>query len=471
MLVLNSAILFHLNSSILKRKETWLIFLKTVATLARNLFCEVCANLVDFIKKIIFSREFLQQSRHNPADFSRNRSLPFTSLILFFCNFLKSSYQPELNKFFKILSGSTVAQKMVSKAALCKARKKIKHEAFTLLNQEAIGYFNQHFQPRTWRGFFLKSVDGSTVKLPATPDIADHFGVWNPRQGDPVPMARISQMFDPLNKVTTHAIIGPKSTGERDMAASHFEHLTIHDFVLLDRGYPAFWIFKLILSKGAHFCARISIKKWRLIRTFMESGKREQLVTLNVPLTSLEACQNHGLDTLPIQVRLVRVELESGEAEVLITSLTDMEQYPHHLFASLYHDRWPVEEDYKTMKCRIEIENFTGKSALSVYQDFHARVFSKNLTAMLTFTAQEQVELSTAERKQSYQINFTQALSTMRDSIVLLFQRTGAIVQKIICNLLTTIASAIEPVRPGRKYLRNHKRSQRKYSLNYKPIL
>jgi len=353
MLVLNSAILFHLNNSILKRKETWLIFLKTVVTLARNLFCEVCANLVDFIKKIIFSREFLQQSRHNPADFSRNRSLPFTSLILFFCNFLKSSYHPELNKFFKILSGSTVAQKMV----------------------------------------------------------------------------------------------------------------------LLDRGYPAFWIFKLILSKGAHFCARISIKKWRLIRTFMESGKREQLVTLNVPLTSLEACQNHGLDTLPIQVRLVRVELESGEAEVLITSLTDMEQYPHHLFASLYHDRWPVEEDYKTMKCRIEIENFTGKSALSVYQDFHARVFFKNLTAMLTFTAQEQVELSTAERKQSYQINFTQALSTMRDSIVLLFQRTGAIVQKIIFNLLTTIASAIEPVRPGRKYLRNHKRSQRKYTLNYKPIL
>lgn len=162
----------------------------------------------------------------------------------------------------------------------------------------------------------------------------------------------------------------------------------------------------------------------------MESGKREQLVTLNVPLTSLEACQNHGLDTLPIQVRLVRVELESGEAEVLITSLTDMEQYPHHLFASLYHDRWPVEEDYKTMKCRIEIENFTGKSALSVYQDFHARVFSKNLTAMLTFTAQEQVELSTAERKQSYRINFTQALSTMRDGIVLLFQRTGPLCKK-----------------------------------------
>jgi len=190
-----------------------------------------------------------------------------------------------------------------------------------------------------------------------------------------------------------------------------------------------------------------------------------------VPLTSIAACQNRGLDILPIQVRLVRVELVSGESEVLVTSLTDLEQYPHYLFAQLYHDRWPVEEDYKTMKCRIEIENFTGKSVLSVYQDFHARVFAKNMTAMLAFAAQDKVELSTAERKHRYNINFTQALSTMRDSIVLLFQRTGTFVQEIIALLLTTFASAIEPVRPDRKYPRKHIRSQRKHCLNYKPIL
>jgi hypothetical protein len=32
-----------------------------------------------------------------------------------------------------------------------------------------------------------------------------------------------------------------------------------------------------------------------------------------------------------------------------------------------------VEEDYKAIKCRMELENFTGKSVLSVYQDFHAK--------------------------------------------------------------------------------------------------
>ena len=163
--------------------------------------------------------------------------------------------------------------------------------------------------------------------------------------------------------------------------------------------------------------------------------------------------------------------MDSGEPEVLITSLTDTEKYPHSLFAELYHDRWPVEEDYKVMKCRIEMENFSGQSALSVYQDFHARVFSKNITAMLAFAAQARVEQTTEDRKHCYKINFTQALSTMRDSIVLLFQRTGQAMQTIIIDLLTTFAAATEPVRPGRKYPRNHKRSQRKYCLNYKPIL
>jgi hypothetical protein len=35
------------------------------------------------------------------------------------------------------------------------------------------------------------------------------------------------------------------------------------------------------------------------------------------------------------------------------------------------------------MKCRVQIENFSGKTVHSVYQDFHAKVFSKNLTMMI----------------------------------------------------------------------------------------
>jgi hypothetical protein len=296
------------NHIIQNRRATCLIFSKTLIKLARKVLSNICANLIEFVQKIIFSQDFIKRNRRQDSDFIRERKLPFSTLILYFCNLIKSSYQPELNKFWKILSGTEVAVNVVSKAALCKARKKLKYEAFVELNTETVNYFNEHADPLTWNGFFLKAVDGSTVKLPNFPEIIEHFGAWNPRLGNPVPMARISQLFDPLNKITHHAIIAPKSRGERELAVEHFQHLNEKDLVLLDRGYPAFWLFKLILSHKANFCARISSKRWKIIRKFMNSCRREQLIMLRPPTTSIAPCSNHRLDTRPIRLRLIRVD-------------------------------------------------------------------------------------------------------------------------------------------------------------------
>ena len=52
-----------------------------------------------------------------------------------------------------------------------------------------------------------------------------HFGAWHPTKGDECPMARASQLFDPLNRFSLDAIISPKDRGERQLAALHFQHL------------------------------------------------------------------------------------------------------------------------------------------------------------------------------------------------------------------------------------------------------
>ncbi|WP_320045045.1 hypothetical protein [uncultured Desulfobacter sp.] len=83
-------------------------------------------------------------------------------------------------------------------------------------------------------------------------------------------------MFDPLNKISVDAIIESKSVGERELAAFHFLNLMPNDLVLLDRGYPAYWLFNLILSRGADFCARIQRKRWKVVRQFYNSGKKEK---------------------------------------------------------------------------------------------------------------------------------------------------------------------------------------------------
>ena len=139
----------------------------------------------------------------------------------------------------------------------------------------------------------------------------------------------------PLIKISLDAIISPKEIGERELAAQHFLNLIPEDLVLLDRGYPAYWLFNLILSLDANFCARISYKKWKVIRKFYNSGKTNTIISLPAPRTSIRQCREMGLDILPLKLRLIRVELDTGETEILITSLLEQKAYPTDIFMEL----------------------------------------------------------------------------------------------------------------------------------------
>ena len=457
------------NKFCLERRKKCHLMLQIQLRMAQKLLSNMCANIICSLKKYILSEAFIARHRQSPKDFTRNRKLPFHVLISFLINFVKGSYQDELDKFFQALKQTEVSKRVVSNAALTKARMKLKYEAFIELNQHLIALFEKIFIPKTWHGFRLIAIDGTTFKLPHIKEIAEHFGVWNVRKGDPCPMARVSQLFDSYNKVTLHAVISPKSIDEREQAIQLFFNLMPHDLVLLDRGYPAFWLFKLIVSTNADFCARIS-SKWNIVISFLNSGQKEKIIKLNAPHTSISMCHQLGLDTKPLTLRLIRIELDSGETEVLITTLIDSKTHPYDIFAELYHKRWPVEEDYKTMKSRLQLENITGKSVLSVYQDFHAKVFAKNLASVLSFPVQNELEKSGKKEKYVHQLNFVQAISKIKHVIALLFQRTRKKVLKLIEDLHDIFIQTTEPIRPGRKFPRKHKVSVRRHFISYKPI-
>jgi len=437
--------------------------------LARNLLSKICAKLIDFLKKIIISQEFIDRNRQSEKDFTRERKLPFHVLIAFLINFVRGSYQDELDKFFKTIHRFDVAKRVVSKVALTKARMKLKFQAFVELNQHLVNYFEDYFKPRTWYGFRLLAIDGSTTRLPQIKSIAEHFGQWCVHKGAPSAMARVSELFDVLNKITIDALIYPKSTGERELAAQHLLKLMPNDLILLDRGYPAWWLFSLILSMDANFCARISCTKWKVVRKFFNSGLAQKIIYLPIHSSSVAQCKEMGLDMKPLKLRLIRIQ-NGDNVQVLITSLIDTKRYPIEIFHDLYHHRWPVEEDYKSVKCRMELENFTGKSVLSVYQDFHAKVFAKNLVAIMALPVNAGLKDNNETRKYAYHINFTQAISKSKGVIALLFHETKSKIVQLIADLQNIFQRTVEPIRPGRKYPRNHKVSVRKFFPAYKPI-
>ena len=130
----------------------------------------ICADLVKYLKKIILSREFFIQHRKSDKNFTRRRSL------LFLMNLIKDSIQDELDDFFKAINGMDVAVRTVTKSAFCKARKRLKYQAFVELNSELVNFFYKKFTYRRWNGFCLLAGDGSTIRTPRTKEAADHFG-------------------------------------------------------------------------------------------------------------------------------------------------------------------------------------------------------------------------------------------------------------------------------------------------------
>ena len=81
---------------------------------------------------------------------------------------------------------------------------------------------------------------------------------------------------------------------------------------------------------------RAKTRQLLIVKKFIKSNKREEIVEIKPNRTSIKTCLEKGLPIETIKLRLVRVELPN-EVEVLITNLMDTETYEADLFKELYH--------------------------------------------------------------------------------------------------------------------------------------
>jgi hypothetical protein len=85
----------------------------------------------------------------------------------------------------------------------------------------------------------------------------------------------------------------------------------------------------------------------------------------------------------------------------------------------------------------------------------------------MAFPVNNSLKNNRENRKYDYQINFTQALSKSKGITAPLFHEPKAKILKLIADLQNVFQRTIEPIRPGRKYPRNHKVSVRKFFLSF----
>jgi hypothetical protein len=265
--------------------------------------------------------------------------------------------------------------------------------------------------------------------------------------GEPDVLARALGLFATDARLMRKATLAPYRTGERALLATLLPHLETDDLLLMDRGFPAVWLFTLLQQRGLPFLARLDGTQWPCVADFLRSGQDDTVVTLRVSAQAQKqaAEAGHTLTDKTLNFRLINVILASGTVEVLATSLTDGETYPATAFADLYHARWTIEEAFKLLKHRLLLEQFTGELPESIRQDFHAKVFTANLAQALARSSHESLP---ADKAQRYRPNLTHLLQSLKPRLFAwLIQHVSP---EQVLTLLELAGNTLELRRPGR---------------------
>lgn len=404
--------------------------------------------------------------------FVRNRVFTISKLVVLIMS-LSRAIQRELDSFFRKLSNSEFSIREATKGAFTQARAKLNPWAFIRLNEVAVTTFYNEAEHYLWHDMRTLAVDGTRLVLPNHPSVVEEFGQHNfgPKADSKRSLAIASMLYDVLNQVTIDAQIAPYSSSESDLLIQHLSKVEKGDLLLTDRGYPSYALLFLLMAKGIHFCIRMKENWWLKVKRFRESDKNEELVTFTLPKKDRKKLADYpDWVNREITCRLIKVELENGEIEILCTSLIDEQQYPHPDFKDLYHLRWDEEEAYKLLKSRVELEDFSGKTAIAVKQDFHAKVFLLTLCATYAHPIEERVieEYKKDEnRKHQQKVNKTNAIAMTKDILIAMLLKKNY--RKALDAFDKVVHATREIVRPGRSVERKHKQ-KRTYSMIYKRL-
>lgn len=371
--------------------------------------------------------------------------------------------QTLLDQLFATLEGAPL--RAVTKSAVSQARQKFKASAFVALNDSLLGLLEELLPEPRWRGLRLVATDSTTLRLPPHLENQTEFGVQLDSVGQPYVLARVLGLFATTSKLMLKAQVARYAESERGLLVSLLPHLSTDDLLIMDRGFPAIWLFTLLQQRGLPFLARMDGNQWPVVERFLQSGQLETVVTLAVTAASRRQASAVGqtLVAQSLTLRLIKVVLPSGQIEVLATSLLDAAQFPAEAFGELYHARWSIEEAFKVLKHRLYLEQFTGELPESIRQDIHAKLLTANLAQAL---AREAYDSLPPEKAARYFPNVTYILHSLK------YRLFGWLIQRVppdqVLELIALYANTLERKRPGRKAPRPNNHASPKPRRQYR---
>lgn len=423
--------------------------------------------LIGKIKKLLYSKKLKTLFRKRVQDFTRDRKMKFPHLLLFMMSMVKKSLQLELCNFMENVNSKHVTH--ITNSAYNQARMKLDPEIFKYIIEESNNEFYSDNDERVklWNGFRLLACDGSFFNVPFTPKLVKKFGVLTNQHITQVPNARCSILYDLENEMILNGTLSHCSMGEREILVSQLDVIKksgFNELIILDRGYPSFDLVHEFNTRKINFLIRVQSNFSNDVKAFIESNETDTIIELQ-PSKKVNFLQKIYTRKSTITVRLVKVILDSGEVEILMTSLMDNEKYPVTIFKELYFKRWGIETLYDKLKNKLKIEQFTGYTETSIMQDFYCTLFLSNIQSLLVSEANDKLkEQGISNKKYEYKVNTNLSIGFMKTKIIDLFMKDND-AEFVLKNLEELFLKTLIPIRPNRSFTRN----TQKFRIRAKP--
>jgi hypothetical protein len=359
-----------------------------------------------------------------------------------------------------------------SESAFVQARGKFSHTIFDYISKEVAAFFEELLPPATYKGYRLLGGDGSTCYLPQTQACKKAFGSVSNQHGSQT-YARFLVITDLLNKTCLYSKIGRCNESELSLMLDGLNSLPPKTILILDRLFPSSGLFYEMAAAGVDFIVRADADFNNTMVSFVEQGLTDAIYEFPITERAVTSLKKRGHAVTchsTIRVRYVRVTLDNGNFEYLVTSMVD-NNFTESDFKYLYNCRWGVEGFIDVFKNKIRLEQFSGHKPETVRQDFYAGIAKINIQTFFHALAASVLKESPKQTVHEYQPNMALCTSLVSKLIPQCRDNTAEIEEKVL-GLLSILVRFPQPKRLGRSYPRVFKchkaRGRCYYNSNYK---
>jgi hypothetical protein len=291
-----------------------------------------------------------------------------------------------------------------------------------------------------WRGLRLYGIDGSTVRIPDTPENRETFGGQKSRNGSVsgYPMVRITVLMVLRSHLLAGASFGRyEGTYELEYAKPLCATLQEASLTVVDRGYfGAPLLLGIENARDRHWLTRA--KSNFTARVLERFGPGDELVEMKV--SSHSRAQDPSLPAT-WTARRIPYQMPGFREQWLLTSLRDPKRFPPMEIVGLYHERWELELGYDEIKTELleREEAIRSRTPDGVRQELWGVLLAYNLVRL------EMESLAEEAKVEPTRISFVEALRLMRDEWAWLSVTSPGAIPKRLATLRRSLKRYVLP--------------------------